>query len=720
MNNKYKLPSNVSDILPKVCLNMIVRNESGIITRLLESVLPFIDSYCICDTGSTDNTIQIIRDFFILNSQIMTGKILTEPFRDFEYNRTFAFHACNDMDIDYVLLLDADMILYVNPDITPLQFKLKLLNMDADMIYIFQGSSDFNYKNIRIVKNRKDITYWGVTHEYVNCPDNAIYKEFSIDDLFINDIGDGGCKSDKFIRDIHLLKIGLEKYPNNDRYTFYLANSYRNSQLYEDAINTYKTRIELGGWYEEVWYSYYSIGNCYKYMEDMPNAIYWWCEAYHYFSNRIENLYEIVKYYRITGKHKLAYHFYTIAKNELIKNRKNEYLFLQKDVYDYKLLYELTIFGYYYNPDNYNLSQYSMDIITNDNIESSIYNNILSNYKFYSPFIKDFENLSIFSKTFCKNIELLNSLHNNHLTENISILTDDFVSSTPSICFINKNTKLIVNIRYVNYKINNGIYDIKQTIHTINRMIVLDTSSEEWIILNDFILDYDKSLDNLYVGIEDIRLFSKNVGTFETLYFNGNRVLHTENIMIEHGIIDFVDNKMTSNLIEKINQNIIEKNWVLIDNDTMIYCWYPLTIGNNIANKSDVEVENKTSSYNSFVQTHEIQTPYFFKDVRGSSNGVLIHDELWFICHTVSYEDTRYYYYHIFVVLDSQTYNVKKYSRYFTFEKIAIEYTLGFIHIKKTETNPSAFIIGYSTMDNTTKYMAIETSCVDKMMISLM
>ena len=37
---------------PTICLNMIVKNESKIITRLLNTVLPIIDTYCICDTGS--------------------------------------------------------------------------------------------------------------------------------------------------------------------------------------------------------------------------------------------------------------------------------------------------------------------------------------------------------------------------------------------------------------------------------------------------------------------------------------------------------------------------------------------------------------------------------------------------------------------------------------------------------------------------------------------
>ena len=38
--------------MPKLCLNMIVKNESKIITRLFDSIVDLIDCYCICDTGS--------------------------------------------------------------------------------------------------------------------------------------------------------------------------------------------------------------------------------------------------------------------------------------------------------------------------------------------------------------------------------------------------------------------------------------------------------------------------------------------------------------------------------------------------------------------------------------------------------------------------------------------------------------------------------------------
>mgnify|MGYP003850169963 CR=1 FL=1 len=48
----------------KIGLCMIVKDESHIIHESLEATLPFIDTFSILDTGSTDNTVQIIRDFY--------------------------------------------------------------------------------------------------------------------------------------------------------------------------------------------------------------------------------------------------------------------------------------------------------------------------------------------------------------------------------------------------------------------------------------------------------------------------------------------------------------------------------------------------------------------------------------------------------------------------------------------------------------------------------
>ena len=47
----------------KIILCMIVKNESKIIERCITSALPIIDAVSICDTGSTDNTVEVIEKF---------------------------------------------------------------------------------------------------------------------------------------------------------------------------------------------------------------------------------------------------------------------------------------------------------------------------------------------------------------------------------------------------------------------------------------------------------------------------------------------------------------------------------------------------------------------------------------------------------------------------------------------------------------------------------
>ena len=47
----------------KLTLAMIVKNEAPNIQECLESVAPYIDYYVIADTGSIDNTKEIIKNF---------------------------------------------------------------------------------------------------------------------------------------------------------------------------------------------------------------------------------------------------------------------------------------------------------------------------------------------------------------------------------------------------------------------------------------------------------------------------------------------------------------------------------------------------------------------------------------------------------------------------------------------------------------------------------
>jgi len=155
---------------------MIVKNESKIITRCLQAVLPIIDTYCICDTGSTDNTEEVIHEFF--KAHDISGVVFKEPFQNFGYNRTVALEKAKGM-ATYALLVDADMILKISPD-------FKKSDLTKDVYSIVQKNVAIEYSNVRLVKTEAGVKCVGVTHEYYDIPHGK--SEGSLKTLWIDDI----------------------------------------------------------------------------------------------------------------------------------------------------------------------------------------------------------------------------------------------------------------------------------------------------------------------------------------------------------------------------------------------------------------------------------------------------------------------------------------------------------------------------------------------------
>ena len=330
---------NVTSKNTTLCLCMIVKNESKIITRMFDSVISIIDTYCICDTGSDDNTIIIIKKYF--DEKGINGIIIEEPFINFCYNRNFALDKCNGMS-DYILLMDADMKLEIK------NFNKSLLNIDSDVFHILQGNDSFYYPNKRIIRNNGRFKYYGVTHEYIIMDENE--KTLNIDKnvLFINDVGDGGSKDKKFERDIVLLKQGIIDEPENTRYYFYLGNSYKDSGNYVNAIVQYKKLLEFeNAWVQEKYISCIRIYESYATLGKEQDGIYYLIESYKYDNIRIEGIYRLIKYYCIAGQDNIAYTFYNLIQdyyeNHYLTDNISNKLFLNVDEYEFYLPYYMII-----------------------------------------------------------------------------------------------------------------------------------------------------------------------------------------------------------------------------------------------------------------------------------------------------------------------------------------------------------------------------------------
>jgi len=326
----------------KICLTMIVRNEEKIIERCLNSVKDIVDCIVICDTGSTDNTVKIIEQYIEKNK--IPGEVLRHEWINFGHNRTLSVQAAQkileklnfSLGNTYLLLIDADMMLEIGP-----AFNKNALLIDS--YSISQKTNAYSLYNTRLVRASLPWQSMGVTHEYWSC--NMPCTEAQLQALSIDDRDDGGCKSDKFERDVKLLTQGLQQEPENERYLFYLAQSYLCLQDYDEAIKWYKKRIDKGGWLEEVWYSKYMIGECYKAMGQWDKAMAFYLNAYQFNPERAEPLYQISRYYRLKEQYNLALFF--ALQGSRIPYPEKQVLNISYPIYEYLFDEDISVAAYY-------------------------------------------------------------------------------------------------------------------------------------------------------------------------------------------------------------------------------------------------------------------------------------------------------------------------------------------------------------------------------------
>lgn len=313
-----------------LCLVMIVRNESKVIERCLNRVKDHIDYWVIVDTGSDDNTPELIKNTLAH----VPGELHHRPWVNFGANRTESLRLAKGK-ADYLLLCDADEQIVFSDKFDP-----AALTKEAYLLQYLGGNA---YSVPYLIRSDIDWKYVGVTHEYLDS--HQPYQREKLSTISIIDLKDGGFKQDKYERDIRLLEQGLIEEPNNSRYKFYLANSYRDIANYEKAAEWYKHRISDQGWKEEVTVAYENLGGCYDLLGKSAEALHYWLLGYDYNPTRMECLFNAIRLLRKQGKHHLAYQLCLRAKK--IPFPKNDILFVKADVYNYLIDFELAICAYY-------------------------------------------------------------------------------------------------------------------------------------------------------------------------------------------------------------------------------------------------------------------------------------------------------------------------------------------------------------------------------------
>ncbi|MEL7430572.1 MAG: glycosyltransferase [Pseudomonadota bacterium] len=319
-----------------LCLSMIVKNEAHVIRRCLESVLPFIDHWVICDTGSTDGTQNLIREIM----KDKPGELHERAWENFGHNRQEAL-ALSAGKADYVLIIDADEWLECRDG-----FDFRTLQHDA--YYISKKQPGQQYSVCNIVRNDTGWHWVGVLHEYLANDRDTSFGTIEAEDalIMVRQEGARSLDPDTYRKDAKLLIKALKKEPDNTRYQFYLAQSWRDANEPGFAIKNYRKRIAMGGWQEEVFFSRYQIAlQKDKRGDAWEECLIEFLKAYEHTPVRAEPLYMIGMHYAEKEQWELAWLYLNRAAT--MPEPEHCILFIDRAVYAYRAKLEAAVAAFY-------------------------------------------------------------------------------------------------------------------------------------------------------------------------------------------------------------------------------------------------------------------------------------------------------------------------------------------------------------------------------------
>lgn len=644
---------------PRICLTMIVKNEEQIIVRCLESVKSIVDCISVCDTGSSDNTVQLIEDYLLKNN--IPGKIHKHEWKNFGANRSFSFEAAQatleefgfPLNSTYLLFLDADMLLKIGAG-----FSKDYLTDDCYTIY--QKNNEHICSNIRLVRASLPWFCIGATYEYWSC--KRLCKQSHLNSISIDDRDDGGCKADKFERDIKLLTHGLTQEPENARYMFYLAQSYKGMNRFEEAIKWYKERILRGGWNEEVWYAKWMIGKCFESMDNWNEALAYYLDAYQFLPERAEPLQRISEHYRLNQQHYLAYLFASLGSE--IPFPQNHALYISYPVYEYLLDEDISVSAFYthYKKEGFEAAN---RLMLKKQIPNYVKDQAYRNMLYYIENVKN----ARFRPIEIDPPPIREGLATRYNPMNTSIQKKDF--GYELIC----RTVNYIQIDAKHFK-SLDLLDPSNTARSRNFLLQYDKNFK-WLAQQEIIEDLPRiRRKGMNVeGLEDCRMFTYKNSTWFTCTTLDTHPCGQPQI----SLCKLADNRFNSTVeVEMLiplfgpDPNRCEKNWMpYVKNDkiNLIYSCDPY-----IVYEPEIDMENGTSTRMAIRRDDNLK--HDFSRFYGSASPIEFDDGYLMLIHETVYDDMQRNDTHRLVFLD-QNFKFKMLSMPFTFLHKGVEYCCG-------------------------------------------
>jgi len=338
---------------PTICFATMCKNEEHCIKNTLESVYKHIDYWIVCDTGSTDETCNIVRNFFAEKG--IPGELFVDEWQGFDKNKTLMMERAKDK-ADYIMHLDADDLL-----VGDLHFPMEKVGSDAYFIPVKRGGSE--WKALIIFNGRIHWKFCGVAHTIIKSYDREhgySTGDLSSPDFYISGEGIGSRSFDpkKYFYDAEKLQKQffdtLVDDPDglNTRSVFYAAQSYMDCNMYTEALQWNRLYLKLKDtWIEEYFEAQMRISRIYMILQKPIDQVYWEMQkAIDVFNDRAEPHYYLGIHYNSIGDYERGYQQLKQAQKINLESVKQKYiLFINEKCYGKFINDELSVSCYWTN-----------------------------------------------------------------------------------------------------------------------------------------------------------------------------------------------------------------------------------------------------------------------------------------------------------------------------------------------------------------------------------
>ena len=263
----------MSEMEPTICLGMMVKHEAQTIKRTIEHCLPFVDHVLVSvDSESEDGTREIVMKI----ADTVTRHVFTtkkHPHGSFAESRMVVHRKAQELGYDWLLQMDGHEYLTCKDGLT--LKKLIQTHPENDLFSVSLMMDGVIVRQPRLYKLNSGIRYSGDIHNFLTGFKNEYYCQ-SIE--IIHDRSDQPKEhveersKQRAMMSDKILNERIEKNPKDSRAMFYLAQSYKETGRYEEAIEILKKYLEVSTFIEERWNAYQYMNQCFRALGDTEGA----------------------------------------------------------------------------------------------------------------------------------------------------------------------------------------------------------------------------------------------------------------------------------------------------------------------------------------------------------------------------------------------------------------------------------------------------------------